>query len=91
MIITDIADVMEENFLKVYPNPITDILKINVKDKSTIQVLNYDGAVLYQSDEVLSEVLDVNSMNLSDGLYLVCVFNENYSSVRKVLVQRRLN
>lgn len=91
LITTDIADVGYENFLKVYPNPVKDILKINVKDKSTIQVLNYDGAVLYQSDEVLSEVLDVNSMNLTDGLYLVCVFNENYSSVKKVLVQRRLN
>ena len=88
MITTDIPNLEDEKLLRVYPNPVTDLLKINVEDKSTIQLLRYDGGIVYESSDVFSELLDINSLNISDGLYLVHIFNEKYTLVKKVLVQK---
>lgn len=70
-----IEEVIEENNVKLYPNPTSGELKIdyNEHESGTVQVINSMGATVMNKE--LSNSIDLSK--LDQGLYLVVILNEN--------------
>lgn len=70
---------LEENLLKIYPNPTNDIL--NIKNASFenkyITVCDMMGKVIYKVYITANETKQVDMKNYSEGLYLIWVDGKN--------------
>ena len=73
----------------VYPNPVSDRLNIDFKDKDQVQnlrILTATGTVVYQSKEFKS-VVDVSKF--SEGVYfLIITKTDGSNTTRKILISR---
>lgn len=69
----------EEN-LKVYPNPTSDILNIDLDEGYLVKVTSIDGKVAYQSSS--SENLSISTKKWAAGVYIVSL--ENIQTQRKI-------
>ena len=62
----------ENNAVKVYPNPVTNILTIDAGDlslKDGITIINITGCTVLQANYTAKQTIDVSS--LSRGIYFV--------------------
>ena len=59
--------------IKIYPNPVTSVLHIDAPAKVLVSVVSTDGKVLIERKEAIS----LNVGQLSDGMYIIMVFDEN--------------
>jgi hypothetical protein len=73
-------------FAKMYPNPASDIISVEVPENAFIEV--YDGygrTILFNSCIYANQKLDIDIQNWIKGNYLVKIFNENIVSTRKLI------
>lgn len=70
-----------EQFVALYPNPVSDVLFLELKDISRIQILSVSGQVLLDFDAAQTHQLDLS--NLSQGVYFVRVNNEALRFVKQ--------
>ncbi|MET7256237.1 FG-GAP-like repeat-containing protein [Dyadobacter fermentans] len=74
---------------KIYPNPVSSRLNIDLKDKDQVQslrILTATGSVMYQSNELRSFV-DVS--NLPEGAYFLIITKTDGSlTTRQILIRR---
>ena len=72
--------------INFYPNPVKDLLKIKGVAVGKVQLINNAGKVVYSSDNIPTEGIDMGT--LSAGVYLVRVTHKDGSStIRKVVKQ----
>jgi hypothetical protein len=65
--------------LKLYPNPVKDILTIKGLENSqstSVQIFNVIGSKVYEKNTKQSDALELNLENLTRGVYLVKIFSE---------------
>lgn len=84
--------------LRVYPNPSTGLLNINVKnanDKSyKIEVFDVFGKLVYSNEQVNNQgsefntEINLSNLNLSEGLYLINVSSDNQTLSQRVIIQK---
>lgn len=69
---TSIVEGRNKGF-KIYPNPSTGILNIDipVNEKTTIEVFNMLGKMVYSSEFLNSKSIKLDLSNLSNGIYNV--------------------
>lgn len=75
------------NNLKVYPNPATDV--INIKADQTLtryELMNPAGQVVISSD-INSNTISFKTYGISEGLYILKVFADDKTSMRKILIK----
>lgn len=76
------SSVNESNLIDVYPNPVGDILKIDLKDKlyKSIEIYNLNGELIIQAPA--QDRINVNSLN--SGAYILKLLLENkmYESIK---------
>ena len=77
---TDIKDIDYIN-VSVYPNPVSDVLKINGK-YSEINIFDLYGKLVLSSSE--KNTIDISE--LSNGIYLVKINNNKAMSINKIIV-----
>ncbi len=73
-------------FAKMYPNPASDIISVEVPENAFIEV--YDGygrTILFNYCIYANQKLDIDIQNWIKGNYLVKIFNENIVSTRKLI------
>lgn len=60
---------IEEDFIQVYPNPVSDILFINTNQTfdSGIQIYNAQGQLVFQNQQTT----EINMSSLEDGVYIL--------------------
>jgi hypothetical protein len=71
--------------VKVYPNPVTDFLTIELFGNGTrtfrIEIINFNGTIVFTDKKVLSDQFWIkepyNVENLIKGLYLVRIMSED--------------
>jgi hypothetical protein len=88
--ITDnIPDVIQtENAVTVFPNPVKGMLKIETKEEATVQLLDAKSIqVLLQTSVHANREQHISITDLAAGLYFVKVFNKNFVSVKKIVVE----
>ena len=73
--------------LKYYPNPVTNVLNIELpKGKNQITIYNLTGALLH-SQETTQNLFTYDMLHLSSGLYFVSVINNDRKEVVKIIKQ----
>ena len=67
---------LTENYVKVYPNPTTDFLKISGTDAwKSVKILDASGRLIIEIKDLKNNKIDVSS--LSKGTYQLILLNEN--------------
>ncbi len=74
------------------PNPVIDILNLTLsnlnKSASTISISNISGHSIYEleiDERKAGNKIEINLSNLSKGIYIVKVVNDNYNYVKKII------
>lgn len=77
---------LDTSNLSVYPNPVKDILNININDIeiNSISIYNTLGKQVFQT-QVLEESIDVSSF--AKGLYLVNIISNEKQITKKIIIE----
>ena len=80
-------DAIEENSIvsKIYPNPTSDDLHISASAMTRISIVNAMGQVVYDN-AVNGDETVLNMSQFEAGVYMVNIFTENGTSVKRVTV-----
>ena len=76
--------------VKIFPNPPSGELNVelvNVKIPYSFKLINIAGQVVVQK-EFYSTYEKVNLNDLSSGLYLLKIYNQNFSKTEKLTIQK---
>ncbi len=68
-----VKNVYTGNEVRVYPNPVSNVLHIDAPFKVFVSILTPDGKELIERKEAVS----VNVGQLPDGMYMIMVYDEN--------------
>lgn len=81
------VDIGEGSQVNVYPNPTVNIIHVEAKEMSRVEVYDNEGRVLQRRDldDVDSTVLDLS--HLATGIYFVRVHTPNAITIQKVIKQ----
>ena len=76
--------------VRVYPNPTSDLLNIELpwtgnSQPATIKLYSINGMLLYQEDISGSSTIQLSGLNLSPGVYLLRVQMENQVQTKKIV------
>ncbi len=75
----------ESSLLKLYPNPVTDILTINgVEGFENVVIYDLNGKIVSEMDLEVSDSIDLET--ISNGVYLVKVSGANKKEVHRIVV-----
>jgi hypothetical protein len=89
--ITDINNSENNMSFSVYPNPSYDFVKISLNnntEKSTINVIDYLGRVVYSQDIPQNEKeITINTTNLEKGSYVVEIMSNQTKLSKKIIVK----
>jgi hypothetical protein len=69
--------------IRIYPNPVKDVLNIEMEGGSTFEILNLTGQVVFKGD--LKESTIVNAGSYKPGMYVVKVRVGDGFEFRKIL------
>lgn len=84
--ITGTVDHLEERNVKVYPNPVSNVLLISASTGGEYRLQLYDGLGKLVLERVFSSTTKLNMSNLAKGIYVLKLSdNEGKTHSRKVL------
>ena len=69
---TSIKNIISNNNLNIYPNPVKDLVAFNNSGLSTVQIYDVQGKIVYSS-KLSSKTINVE--NLNSGIYFINVIN----------------
>ncbi|NME68209.1 carbohydrate-binding protein [Flammeovirga aprica] len=78
---------MENNLspeIRIYPNPVTDILNIKNAEGADVKIYNTSGSLIYKKQNSGSVI---NISNLEDGILIIHVTDNSVTKVFKVIKQ----
>jgi hypothetical protein len=79
----------KENMIKVYPNPATDKLNVEVSVSSKLQMLDINGKQVIAVQNVNAnqkQTIDVS--NLAPGVYMMKIYNDKFVNTKKVVIKK---
>lgn len=79
-----------QNFsVSVFPNPANEIVNVTVSENGTAQLLSMDGSKVFAFDSVrANQKMQINTSALESGIYMLRVYNDNFMSMKKVVIQK---
>ncbi|UKN00962.1 T9SS type A sorting domain-containing protein [Paracrocinitomix mangrovi] len=91
IIVEDCAGLDEnEVLLFVYPNPVVDIVKIQLVNPGTdtqVQLVDVNGKLITQISNITQDLMQVDMSELADGVYFIRVINNKNVQDVKVIKQ----
>lgn len=81
----------ELNFLKIYPNPLTANVNINVYSGllgSTLSILSTDGIEVVRLETISKENTELDLSSLEPGIYIVIIKKDQQVFTRRIIKQR---
>lgn len=85
-----INEVLNNNLIKIYPNPVSDILYIDRKTESSheiIQIISCSGETLYSKSNFKSNYINLKEIGLVNGIYFLKYSDTKSYTIRKIIVQ----
>ncbi len=80
-----VDDELLEQVIKFYPNPVTNVLTIDSEIPLTkVEIYSVLGKKV---EEVNSDFRSISTNNLSSGIYMVKIYSEKGTTVRKLIKQ----
>lgn len=83
--INDSAIEAEDTDIVVYPNPVSDVLKIKTDDYKSVEIIDMTGKIVFSSE--VENILDVDVKEFETGVYFLKLHGANGTSTRKVIVK----
>ena len=79
-----------KSIVKVYPNPVKDVVNITIKDNSTLKTIElYDiqgRIVMNKKSDTTMETLNVE--NVSNGVYILSIENGAAKTTQKIIINK---
>lgn len=86
---TRLATNKGENFVSVYPNPTNGVINVLVAEDAKVQLMDMEGRViLFESNVKADEKQEINTADLTSGIYMIKIFNNDFVSMKKVVVNK---
>ena len=76
---------LSEEGIKIYPNPADDNLHIELENESMVSIINMNGTVLYQNDQVFNETISLTGF--APGMYIVRVKNGDRVTQHRLVIE----
>ena len=77
------------NRLKIFPNPVSEILNIRAEENVFIQLFDINGRLLFFQANILAhQNFELVTQDFMDGTYLLKVFNENILIIKKIVIEK---
>jgi hypothetical protein len=77
------------NMVKIYPNPATNVLNIEVPENSKIEIFELSGKqVVLETSIEANNTQSINLQDLSSGVYIVKVTGESFVKMQRVVVNK---
>ena len=78
-----------ENAVSIYPNPTSGLLNIVANEKSTVEITDLTGKqMMFVTSLNANEKQEINISDFSNGIYIVKVYNENFNSIERIVVNK---
>jgi hypothetical protein len=81
----------QNTIFKLYPNPASDIIKLNFSktcnDKMLLEIYTPAG-IMIKSEILKQNQQEINCADLRDGFYMVSIKSKNFSGIQKLVIQR---
>jgi hypothetical protein len=92
LISVDVDNIDEDQTLNVYPNPVREIVHVDVEgmalDNATIEIIDMNGQVVYQAmAENTTSELQINVAHLSSGVYVLTLRTDQFQSQSRLIIQ----
>ena len=79
------TDVLGNNKNAIYPNPCSDVLNLNLTNKSQVNLYDIQGNKVFNASDVYN--IQLNTNFLSNGIYILKLTDETGVSTHKISVQ----
>jgi hypothetical protein len=87
---TGIQNLSAGNEVKIYPNPASDIIHVEVSEIADIQLTDVEGRVVFaKTNAAANQKLEISTAGLANGMYLMKVSNSSFVAVKKVVVNNK--
>ena len=89
LLITDVgADAAKEDGFKVYPNPASEKLIVEVPEDVSLELFNpLEERIFIQTKISAHEKHEIHLNNFAKGIYLVRISNDHFVSTREIIIQ----
>lgn len=77
----------ELNILQAYPNPMTNVLNVKLKDNATYRIYSIIGKVLLQSGNLQEGINTINLSDLNQGVYSMRVWNTEGLTYNETIIK----
>jgi hypothetical protein len=75
--------------IMVYPNPAKTLIYVEISDEATVEILDMNGKILIEKTELAAnQKQEINVGKLIPGIYMIRFQNENFSTNKKLLINR---
>jgi hypothetical protein len=79
----------KENMIKVYPNPATDKLNVEVSVTSKVQMLDINGKqVIAEQNVNANQKHSIDVSDLAPGVYMLKIYNDKFVNTKKVVIRK---
>jgi PKD repeat protein len=79
------SDITEnDQMLKVFPNPVNDVLSISFLEQFSLKVFNSVGQIIYTENNIF-EGVDIDTHRWENGMYIIAVLQNNTTEFRKII------
>jgi len=80
------TDSYHEQFIKIYPNPFKDFLKIGNRDFNRVEIIDLTGRIIKNQTLKVYNQCEINTINIEDGIYIVRLY-KNGSVYSRLIVK----
>jgi len=78
-----------DNSVQIFPNPTTGILNVVAAENSTVEITDLTGKQVMFTTSLNAQVkTEINVSDFSNGMYIVKVYNENFNTVERIVVNK---
>lgn len=86
---SSVSQEIKEEFVKIYPNPVSEVLQIELsKDQGELRIYDLEGRLI--KTDLLNagnNSYNISNLNLNTGIYLFEINAENQKSIKKVIIK----
>ncbi len=73
----------------VYPNPTNGLINVLANEDAIVQLMDINGSIVYvQTSLIAGQKQEVNLQSLANGIYMIKIYNDNFVSLKKVVVNK---
>lgn len=76
-----------ENKIQLFPNPTKDAITINSNNEIlSVKIIDLQGSIVYNQDQVLQKMTRIDLSNLRDGMYYASIETEKGTTIERISV-----